>query len=62
MASEIAAIEQSRPPRVAAIGLPDEFIDHGSREGLLAELGLDAPGVAERVRKLTRRAAELEPA
>jgi 1-deoxy-D-xylulose-5-phosphate synthase len=62
MALEINGIEQSRPPRVAAVGLPDEFIPHGARGGLLAELGLDGAGVAERVRKLTRRAAELEPA
>jgi 1-deoxy-D-xylulose-5-phosphate synthase len=62
MAREIAEIEQSKPPRVATVGIPDVFIEHGSREGLLAELGLDAQGVAARVRKLARRGAELEPA
>jgi len=62
MAMEINSIEQSSPPRVAAVGLPDDFIQHGSRDGLLAELGLDVEGIAERVRKLTRRSAELEPA
>jgi len=62
MAMEINSIEQSSPPRVAAVGLPDDFIQHGSRDGLLAELGLDVEGIAERVRKPTRRSAELEPA
>jgi 1-deoxy-D-xylulose-5-phosphate synthase len=62
MAREIDGIEQSSPPRVAAVGLPDEFIQHGARGGLLSELGLDASGVAERVRRLTRKTAELEPA
>ncbi len=62
MAREIDALDLDRPPRVAALGLPDGFIEHGSREELLAEVGLDAAGVAERIRKLARRAAELEPA
>ena len=62
MAREIDDIEQSTPPRVASVGLPDDFIQHGARNGLLSELGLDAKGIAERVKKLTRRAAELEPA
>lgn len=62
MATEIDAIEQSSPPRVAAVGLPDEFIEHGARDVLLAELGLDATGVAARVRHLVRRSAHLEPA
>jgi 1-deoxy-D-xylulose-5-phosphate synthase len=62
MAREIDALEPTAPPRVAAIGLPDEFVEHGARGELLAELGLDARGVAERVRRLAQRAAELEPA
>ena len=61
MATQIDAIELASPPRVAAVGLPDDFIEHGSRDGLLAELALDAEGIAQRVRKLTRRGAELEP-
>jgi 1-deoxy-D-xylulose-5-phosphate synthase len=62
MAREIDALEQASPPRVAAIGLPDRFIEHGSRDTLLSEVGLDPTGVAERVRQLTGRGAELEPA
>jgi 1-deoxy-D-xylulose-5-phosphate synthase len=62
MAREIDGIEQSSPPRVAALGIPDAFVEHGSRDELLAEIGLDAPGVAAKVRDLMRRSAELEPA
>jgi 1-deoxy-D-xylulose-5-phosphate synthase len=47
---------------VASIGIPDAFIEHGPRGELLAEIGLDAEGIAERVRQLARHAAELEPA
>ena len=40
------------------LGIPDQFLPHGKREVLLAELGLDAVGIAERVRKALHR---LEP-
>jgi 1-deoxy-D-xylulose-5-phosphate synthase len=35
---------------VSALGLPDGFVTHGGRADLLAQLRLDARGVAERVR------------
>jgi 1-deoxy-D-xylulose-5-phosphate synthase len=54
IAREIDALE----PRVAAAGLPDRFVEHGSRDGLLAELGLDPEGIADRVRSLVRRTAQ----
>jgi 1-deoxy-D-xylulose-5-phosphate synthase len=59
IAKEIDALELRSAPRVAAAGLPDRFVEHGSRDGLLAELGLDAAGIAERVRDLVRRTAEV---
>ncbi|MEQ1857231.1 MAG: transketolase C-terminal domain-containing protein, partial [Longimicrobiales bacterium] len=62
MAREIDAIELRTAPRVAAAGLPDVFIEHGSRDGLLQDAGLDAAGIADRVRKLVGRAAQLERA
>jgi 1-deoxy-D-xylulose-5-phosphate synthase len=40
------------PERFGTLGLPDRFMEHGSREALLAEVGLDPDGIA-------RRAAEL---
>jgi len=62
MAREIDALELRSAPKVAAAGLPDAFIEHGSRDGLLAEVGLDPAGIAERVRRLVGRTAELERA
>jgi len=32
------------------LGLPDRFIDHGDQAAILAELGLDAPGVTAAIR------------
>ena len=37
------------PCRVECLGVPDRFIEHGKRDALLAELGLDAAGIAGRV-------------
>lgn len=37
--------------RIVRIGLPDRFIRHGSRRGQLAQVGLDAAGIAQRVRE-----------
>ena len=36
--------------RVLRLGLPDKFIEQGSRDQLLASLGLDPAGIAEQVR------------
>jgi 1-deoxy-D-xylulose-5-phosphate synthase len=62
IAREIDAIDVRSAPRVAAAGLPDHFIEHGSRDGLLAEVGLDPAGIAERVRVLVGRPAPAERA
>jgi 1-deoxy-D-xylulose-5-phosphate synthase len=62
MAREIDAIDLRSSPRVAAAGLPDDFIDHGSRDGLLKEVELDPAGIAERVRRLVGRATPVERA
>lgn len=43
--------------RVETFHLPDRFVEHGERGELLAELGLDAPGVARRI--LTSRSVPL---
>jgi 1-deoxy-D-xylulose-5-phosphate synthase len=31
---------------IKALGIPDRFIEHGSRDGLLRDIGLDAEGIA----------------
>jgi 1-deoxy-D-xylulose-5-phosphate synthase len=38
------------------LGLPDRFVEHGERAELLAELGLDATGIAATCRRLAGRA------
>jgi 1-deoxy-D-xylulose-5-phosphate synthase len=38
------------------LGLPDRFVEHGERAELLAELGLDAAGIAATCRRLAGRA------
>jgi 1-deoxy-D-xylulose-5-phosphate synthase len=39
-------------PRLIRLGLPDEFIDHGDTAQLLHELGLDAAGIAARIKAI----------
>lgn len=51
-----AALEElslvgGRADRLRPIALPDEFIPHGTRVGLLQELGLDPASVATRIRE-----------
>ena len=44
--------EMNSEVRVSAHGVPDEFIEQASRARQLAGVGLDAPGIAARVRQL----------
>jgi 1-deoxy-D-xylulose-5-phosphate synthase len=37
------------PGKFRALGLPDRFVTHGTREELLRELGLDAEGIVESI-------------
>jgi 1-deoxy-D-xylulose-5-phosphate synthase len=53
MAREIAELGLSVPPRLSTMGIPDTFVEHGARAGLLRDIGLDAEGIAARVRSLT---------
>lgn len=46
----LASIGSTTPVRL--IGLPDEFVDHGSREELLAHCGLDVAGLERRLATL----------
>ncbi len=41
---------------IRRLGLPDRFVEHGERGELLAELGLDAAGIAQTCRQLAGRA------
>ncbi len=62
MAREIDALDLDAPPRVSAMGVPDHFIEHGPRDVLLAEIGLDAAGIAQQVHRVVRKSATLETA
>ncbi|MBI4845647.1 MAG: 1-deoxy-D-xylulose-5-phosphate synthase [Candidatus Omnitrophica bacterium] len=42
----------TNPPQVKILGLPDEFLKHGKRDKLLAQLGLSPNGIADSIRKL----------
>jgi 1-deoxy-D-xylulose-5-phosphate synthase len=43
--------EEGLPPtRIIRLGIRDQFVEHGSREDLLARLGLDAEGIARSIR------------
>ena len=44
-----------RTDQVRTLGIPDRFIEHGDREELLAELGLDAEGLAATARAMADR-------
>jgi 1-deoxy-D-xylulose-5-phosphate synthase len=45
--------ESNKPPiRTLCLGLPDQFIEHGVHETMLAECGLDAEGIASAIARL----------
>lgn len=48
--------------RVRRLGIPDQFVEHGERDELLADLGLDAKGIAQSCRKLVTSLEMLEGA
>jgi 1-deoxy-D-xylulose-5-phosphate synthase len=48
--TEVLADAQVTVP-VERLGIPDRFLPHGKRDAVLAELGLDGVGIAERVSK-----------
>jgi 1-deoxy-D-xylulose-5-phosphate synthase len=52
MARELDALDLDRHPRMVTLGIPDDWVAHGARDLLLAELGLDAEGIADRVRSV----------
>ena len=56
MTREIHDLELTTTPRVASMGMPDAFIEHGARGGLLATIGLDVDGIAARVKELVASA------
>jgi 1-deoxy-D-xylulose-5-phosphate synthase len=59
--SEVLADEEVRTP-LLRLGVPDQFLQHGKRDLLLAGLGLDAVGIAEQIRKRLHRLDETDEA
>ncbi len=49
---ELAADAGLDTSHVRRLGIPDQFIEHGERGELLANLGLDAEGIATTCRAL----------
>lgn len=45
-----ALAEQQLATNVLTLGLPDQFIKHGSQQEIRTELGLDASGIIDRIR------------
>jgi 1-deoxy-D-xylulose-5-phosphate synthase len=46
MSRELSSLVSGQGIEVRCLGLPDRFIEHGARDVLLRELGLDAEGIA----------------
>jgi 1-deoxy-D-xylulose-5-phosphate synthase len=47
-------VAQHHAVPVLNLGLPDHFVEHGTREELLAQVGLDAAGVLRAIQKRLR--------
>jgi len=47
----------ARTDHIRRLGIPDHFIEHGDRQELLAELGLDVAGIVKAARELLSRGA-----
>jgi 1-deoxy-D-xylulose-5-phosphate synthase len=52
---ELAADQQIDASHVRRLGVPDSFIEHGERAELLADLKLDAQGIAATCREMSDR-------
>ena len=52
MTRELSALTLEHATEVRSMGLPDRFIEHGGREVLLRDLGLDAEGIATEARRM----------
>ncbi|MCK5653443.1 MAG: 1-deoxy-D-xylulose-5-phosphate synthase, partial [Gemmatimonadetes bacterium] len=49
LGQEIGRIAPERSVRMECMGIPDDFVEHGARKGLLRDLELDAEGIVARV-------------
>ncbi len=49
---ETGLLDAGRRVQVRSPGLPDRFVDHGARDVLLRQVGLDAEGIVIEVRRI----------
>ena len=49
---EVSALASEHTIEVRCLGLPDRFIEHGARDVLLRDLGLDAEGIATEAHRM----------
>jgi len=59
LAREIGDLPEGEGVRMRILGIPDRFVAHGSRAGLLREIDLDAQGIAEWVRGMVESPQEV---
>ena len=52
LADELRRRSDGGGPKVAVLGVPDRYIPHGKPDVILAQLGLDAAGIAGSARAL----------
>ena len=57
---EAASLQGLDTSCVMRLGVPDQFIEHGERAELLADLRLDAPGIAHACREMAQRVDQLK--
>jgi len=60
--NDAQAVEPRACGPIVRLGLPDRFVEHGERGELLADLGLDAAGIAVTCRRLAGREPHVVPA
>ena len=50
--SEIGDLGVGHEVQVRCLGLPDRFVEHGTRDALLRDAGLDAEGIVTEARRM----------
>jgi 1-deoxy-D-xylulose-5-phosphate synthase len=62
IADAVADLRETRvSPPVLVLGVPVAYIPHGTPELILAQLGLDGPGIAAAIAKTLPRPNDLDP-
>ncbi|MCA9035654.1 MAG: hypothetical protein KDA91_11020, partial [Planctomycetaceae bacterium] len=55
---ECAAMQGLNTEPFRVLGIPDQFVEHGDRADLLADLGLDSDGLVLAAKELMQRAGQ----